>query len=80
MSSSLYLLYFASAVVNGGAGNREGNSNPRGDLPNSVPGGHSGNIGYARIVVAGLELSYSYVDSANGTVLDSFVVNKTLTT
>ena len=72
------LPFSSFAVVNGAAGNREGNSDPNGDLPFSVPGGHSGQIGYARLVVAGGQLSYAFVDSANGTVIDDFTITKAL--
>lgn len=43
-----------------------------------MPGGHSGAIGYARIAIAGPQLSYTFVDSANGTVIDAFTITKAL--
>jgi len=62
-------------VVNGAAGNREGNDNPQGDAPWSVPGAHYGTIGYALMQVTTNLIKYQFY-AANQTVLDSFTITK----
>jgi hypothetical protein len=63
-------------VVNGAAGNREGNDDPRGDAPWSAPGAHVGTIGYGLLTVAGPHsLSYTFF-AANGTALDTMRITK----
>lgn len=62
-------------VVNGAAGNREGNENPAGNQPWSAA--HSGAIGYAYIQVSSATaLTYSFFGSANGTEIDTFTITK----
>jgi len=69
-------------IVNGAGGNREGNDNPKGDAPWSFPGAHFGQIGYGLMtLVAGQaagasSLVYQFIDSTNGTVLDTLTITK----
>jgi hypothetical protein len=70
-------------VVNGAAGNREGNEDPSGNAAWSVPGAHSGDIGYGVITVVAApgvpgasSLRYDFVRAVDGTVLDTFTITK----
>jgi hypothetical protein len=70
-------------IVNGGAGNREGNENPSGNQPWSAPGAHFGDIGFGLMtiiaqpgVAGGSSLNYQYIRSADGAVLDNFTITK----
>jgi acid phosphatase type 7 len=69
-------------VVNGAAGNREGNENPNGNMPWSVPGAHYGDIGFGLMTLVGggpagsNSLTYEFVRSADGAVLDTVVLGK----
>lgn len=61
-------------VVNGAAGNREGNDTPSGDK--SWSAAHSPSIGYAIITVIGDSLQYSFYDSATAALIDTFTITK----
>ena len=69
-------------IVNGAGGNREGNEDPKGDAPWSVPGAHSGAFGYGLITLAAggapgaSSLQYKFVESATGAVLDELTLTK----
>jgi hypothetical protein len=60
-------------IVNGAAGNREGNDNPEGNAPWSVPGSHFATIGYGLLTVTTEQLQYDFVESATGNVLDTAI-------
>jgi hypothetical protein len=61
-------------IVNGAAGNREGNELPSGNQPWSAF--QSGTIGYGVFVVSGAHnLQYTFY-AANGTAIDSFTITK----
>ena len=60
-------------IVNGAAGNREGNDNPNGDAPWSVPGAHYSTIGFGLITATSSRLQYDFVEAATGSVLDSAI-------
>jgi len=60
-------------IVNGAAGNREGNENPSGTAPWSVPGKHFGNIGYGVLEATFTQMTYTFFDSASNAVLDTAV-------
>eukprot|EP00047_Mylnosiga_fluctuans_P007489 m.253667 g.253667 ORF g.253667 m.253667 type:complete len:536 (+) comp18485_c0_seq1:382-1989(+) len=63
-------------VVNGAAGNREGNQDPPGNQPWSA-GTHSGAVGYGRMHVDAGLLCYQFVAAATRQVVDSFCIAKT---
>jgi hypothetical protein len=69
-------------IVNGAGGNRESNDDPHGDAPWSVPGAHFADIGYGVVesvvseTVGGSWMSYTFIRSADGKVLDSVNVTK----
>jgi len=62
-------------IVNGAAGNREGNSMPSGNQPWSAF--QSATIGYATITIANTTaLTYHFINSANNTVIDTVTITK----
>lgn len=69
-------------IVNGAGGNREGNDNPHGDAPWSVPGAHFADIGYGLMTIVssdapgGSWLHYAFVRSSDGAVLDAVNITK----
>ena len=60
-------------IVNGAGGNREGNDNPKGDAPWSAPGAHFGDIGFGLLSVTTTQMTYTFVNSTSGDVLDTAV-------
>ena len=76
LTCSRYATATISHFLQGAGGNREGNELPRNDQPWSAPGA-SGAIGFAMIEIRGPAfMSYSFVRSADGTILDSFNITK----
>lgn len=63
-------------IVNGAGGNREGNEDPHGDAPWSVPGAHYSTTGFGLITVSASRMQYDFVDAASGAVLDTAVWTK----
>lgn len=69
-------------IVNGAAGNREGNDDPRADAPWSLPGSNTAAWGYGLITIAGSStpgassLKYVFVSSLNGTALVTLTLTK----
>lgn len=69
-------------IVNGAAGNREGNGGPPSCITGTFPwccaatGAQSGVIGYGRMSIAGRQLRWQFVDAATRDVVDEFVLNK----
>lgn len=64
-------------VVNGAAGNREGNEDPAGDAAWSVPGAHSGAIGFAVLTASPRFLNVTFFAAApDGTTtqIDFFAI------
>jgi len=60
-------------IVNGAGGNREGNENPSGAEAWSVPGAHTGAIGFGQLSVTFDRMDYSFVVASDGSVFDSAV-------
>jgi len=56
-------------IVNGAGGNREGNDDPHGNAPWSVPGAHFSAIGFGLLTVTQSRMTYTF-NAANGTALD----------
>jgi hypothetical protein len=69
-------------IVNGAAGNREGNEDPSANAACSVPGGHTGEIGYAVLTVASSSapgasyLKTAFYRSSDNALLDNFTITK----
>ncbi|RYG52351.1 hypothetical protein EON67_01415 [archaeon] len=61
-------------VVNGAAGNREGNKLPKGAVWSAF---QSNAVGYGYLQFAGAHsMTYSFIESATGNVLDTFTITK----
>ena len=60
-------------IVNGAGGNREGNENPSGAEAWSVPGAHTGAIGFGVLSVTFDRMDYAFVVASDGSVFDSAV-------
>lgn len=63
-------------LVNGAAGNREGNENPKGDAPWSAPGAHTGAFSYALMTFSSAEFTYTVYESSTNAILDSVTLAK----
>ena len=61
-------------VVNGAAGNREGNAQQPCDTPWCAKA--LKNVSYAIITIADMSLTYQLFDSADGTIIDTFTIEK----
>ena len=60
-------------IVNGAGGNREGNDNPSGAAPWSVPGAHSSAIGFGLLSVTYSRMDYAFIVARDNSVFDSAV-------